>query len=64
MTYWAIIVLVLAFYGATLNIIVGSRMELILQDILLFLISLGMLIRIRYMTKKGDKEKLEKQLTD
>ncbi len=64
MTYWAMIVLVLAFYGATLNIIVGSRMELILQDVLLFLISLGMLIRIRYMTNKGDKEKLEKQLTE
>ena len=64
MTYWAIIVLVLASYGATLNIMVGSRMELILQDVLLFLISLGMLIRIRYMTNKGDKEKLEKQLSE
>ena len=64
MTYWAIIVLILASYGATLNIMVGSRMELILQDVLLFLISLGMLIRIRYMTKKGDKEKLAKQLSE
>ncbi len=64
MTYWAAIILALAFYGATLNVILGRQMELILQDVLLVLISLGMLIRIRYMTKKGDKEKLEKQLTE
>ena len=61
MTYWAAIVLILAFAGATINILQGTRMELILHDILLFLISLGMLIRIRYMTKKGTREKLEQR---
>jgi hypothetical protein len=64
MTYWTIIILMLAFYGVVLNIIVGSRMDLILQDIILLLVALGMLIRIRYMTNKGDKEKLEKKLTE
>ena len=64
MTYWALVVLVLAFSGATFNIIKGTPMELVLHDIVMFLISLGMLIRIRYMTKKGEKEKLEKQLSE
>ena len=64
MTYWALVVLVLAFAGATLNILQGTRMELILHDILLFLIALGMLIRIRYMTKKGTREKLEQRLAE
>ncbi len=59
MIYWAIIVLALAFVGATLNILMGTRMELILHDIILFLISIGMLIRIRYKTKTSEKEKPE-----
>ncbi len=64
MTYWAMIVLVLAFAGTTLNLFMGTRWELILHDIILFLVSLGMLIRIRYMTNKGEKEKLLKEYTD
>ncbi len=64
MTYLAIIVLALAVVGATINIIMGTRMELILHDIILFLISIGMLIRIRYKTKKSEKEKPEKEQTE
>ncbi|MCK5096622.1 MAG: hypothetical protein KAR45_00885 [Desulfobacteraceae bacterium] len=64
MTYWALVVLILAFAGATFNIIKGTPMELILHDIVMFLISLGMLIRIRYMTKKGTREKLEQRLSE
>ncbi len=64
MTYWAIIVLVLAVLGATLNIIMGTPMQLILHDIVLFLVSLGMLIRIRYKAKKGEKEKVEEDSTE
>ncbi|MCK5311798.1 MAG: hypothetical protein KAJ62_06795 [Desulfobacteraceae bacterium] len=64
MVYWAAIVLVLAFAGTAFNIIMGTHMALILQDLLLFLISLGMLIRIRYMNRKGEKETLERKLTE
>ncbi len=62
MTYWALIVLLLAFAGTVLNLIFGTALELVFHDILLFLISLGMLFRIRHMTKKGTKEELKRQL--
>jgi len=64
MVYWAIVVLLLAFSGTTINILMGSHMVLILHDIILFLLALGMLIRIRYMNKKGEKEMLTKQLAE
>lgn len=62
MFQWAVIVLVLAFAGVILNLFSGTRWELTLHDIILFLISLGMLFRIRFMAKKGEKEKLMAQV--
>jgi hypothetical protein len=62
MIAWAGIVLALAFVGVFLNIAFGTRFELILHDIILFLVTLGMLFRIRFKTKEGEKEKLLKSL--
>ena len=63
MIYWSIVVLALAFTGTIMNILMNSHMALILNDIILFLVALGMLIRIRYMNKKGEKEKLQQKIT-
>jgi hypothetical protein len=64
MVYWATIVLLLAFAGTAMDIAMGSHMALILNDIVLFLVALGMLIRIRYMNKRGEKEILEQKLAE
>ena len=63
MFYWSIVVLLLAFAGAIMNILMGSHMALILNDVILFLVALGMLLRIRYMNKKGEKEELQQRIT-
>lgn len=55
MIYWAIIIMVLAAIGAALNIILGTPMERILHDIVLFLVAIGMLIRVRYKSKEDKK---------
>lgn len=62
MEIWAGIVLVLALVGTVLNLIIGTPIQFMLHDILLFLITLGMLIRIRYKIKEGEKENLRKEL--
>ena len=61
MIQWAIIVMVLAFAGAAVNIYLGTPMERLLHDVMLFLISLGMLFRIKYKVKKGDREKQQSE---
>ncbi len=63
MVYWSIVVLLLAFTGTIMNILMNSHMALILNDIILFLVALGMLIRIRHMNKKGEKEELQQKIT-
>ncbi|HEN20705.1 MAG TPA: hypothetical protein ENN86_01705 [Desulfobacteraceae bacterium] len=62
MEIWAGIVLLLALVGTVLNLIIGTPIQFMLHDILLFLITLGMLVRIRYKIKEGEKEKLRKEL--
>lgn len=62
MEIWAGIVLLLALVGTVLNLIIGTPIQFILHDILLFLITLGILVRIRYKIKEGEKEKLRKEL--
>ena len=58
MRIWAFIILLFALAGLVLNIIKGAPMELMLvKDIVLLLITLGMLVRINYMTRKGEREK-------
>lgn len=62
MRIWVFIILVFALAGLALNIIKGAPLELMLiKDIILLLITLGMLIRIRYKTKQGEREKADKQ---
>jgi len=51
MIVWTIIVLLLGFIGITTNILKGMLQWLPLDDIILFLIALGMLVRIKYMKK-------------
>ena len=63
MVYWAIVVLILAFTGTIMNILMNSHMALVLNDIILFLVALGMLLRIRYMNKKGEKEELQQRIS-
>lgn len=62
MEIWAGIVLLLALVGTVINLIIGTPVQFVLHDILLFLITLGMLVRIRYKIKEGEKEKLRKEL--
>ena len=58
MKAWAAIVLVLALLGTILNLIMGTPIQLILHDSILFLVALGILVRIRFKTREGEKEKL------
>jgi len=58
MKAWAAIVLLLALLGTILNIIMGTPIQLILHDSILFLVALGILVRIRFKTREGEKEKL------
>jgi hypothetical protein len=59
MTLWAAMVLFLALVGTVLNLTMGTPIKLVLHDILLFLVALGILIRIRSKVKEGEKEALE-----
>ena len=58
MQAWAAIVLVLALLGTILNIMMGTPFHLMLHDSILFLVALGILVRIRFKTLEGEKEKL------
>jgi hypothetical protein len=58
MKTWAVIVLVLALLGTILNLTMGTPVQLILHDSILFLVALGILVRIRFKTREGEKEKL------
>lgn len=64
MEIWAGIVLLLALVGTVLNLLIGTPVQLVLHDILLFLITLGILVRIRYKRKEGEKERLRKELQE
>lgn len=62
MIVWTIIVLLLGFIGITTNILKGMLQWLPLDDIILFLIALGMLVRIKYMKKLETARKQEEGL--
>lgn len=64
MTIWAAIVLLLALIGTVVNLIMGTPLKLLLHDIILFLITLGVLVRIRYKTKEGEKEQLQQKVAE
>jgi hypothetical protein len=58
MRIWVFIILLFALVGLVLNIIKGAPIELMfIKDIILLLITLGMLVRIHYKTKQGEREK-------
>jgi len=58
MEVWAAIVLLLALLGTTLTLLMGTPIHLILHDSVLFLVALGILVRIRFKTREGEKEEL------
>lgn len=64
MEIWAGIVLLLALVGTVLNLLIGTPVQLVLHDILLFLITLGILVRIRYKRKEGEKERLIQRIAE
>lgn len=61
MKIWVFIILVFALAGLILNVVQGAPMEIMLtKDIILLLITLGMLVRINYKTRQGEREKQKK----
>ena len=64
MTLWAAVVLILALAGTVINLTMGTAVKLVLHDIILFLLALGILMRIRYKAKEGEKEMLQKKLDE
>ena len=56
MTLWAAVVLILALVGTTMNLLLGTPFERLLHDIALFLLALGILVRIQYQRKKAEEE--------
>ena len=64
MTPWVVVLLVLALIAGILTFRMGAPVELLAHNIMLFLIPLGMLIRIRVKTKQGEKEKLQQKVDE
>jgi len=64
MAIWTIIVLVLAFIGVITNLLWGNIIKIPFHDIVLFLIALGILVRIKYKTKEAEKETLKQKVDD
>ncbi len=62
MTLWAAVILILALFGTVTNLWFGTPVKLVLHDIMLFLVSLGMLVRIRYKSAEAEKERLKTEL--
>jgi hypothetical protein len=59
MEIWAAIILILALLGTVFNLIMGASFQMLLYDHMLFLISLGILMRIRLKSQEGEKERLQ-----
>lgn len=65
MTIWAVVILAIALILSIVNLLKSLQTgEINLQDIVLFLVALGVLVRIRFKTKEGEKEKLKEKLED
>jgi hypothetical protein len=64
MTLWAGVVLLLALIGTVINLTMGTPVKRVLHDVLLFLLAIGILVRIRYKAKEGEKEALKKKLEE
>ncbi len=64
MIVWTIIVMVLALIGIITNLLWGNIIKVPFHDIILFLVALGILVRIRYKSKDAEKEKLQEKVTE
>jgi len=64
MVAWTIIVMVLAFIGIITNLLLGTLLKVPLHDILLFLIALGILVRIKSKAREAEKEKLQQKVDE
>jgi Mg2+/citrate symporter len=64
MIVWTIIVMVLALIGIATNLLWGNIIKVPFHDIILFLIALGILVRIRYKSKEAEKEKLQEKVAE
>ncbi len=64
MVIWTIIVMVMALFGIITNLLWGDAIKVPFQDIILFLIALGILVRIRYKSKEAEKEKLQDKVAE
>ena len=64
MLTWTIIVLVLAVIGLCVNYLFKVPIQVSLDEIVLFLVALGILVRIRFKTKEGEKERLKQTIDE
>ena len=64
MVIWTIIVMVMALVGIITNLFWGNAIKVPFQDIILFLVALGILVRIRNKSKEAEKEKLQEKVAD
>ncbi len=64
MQAWAAVILVFALVVTIINLIIGAPMWLWLHYVILFLLALGMLMRIRHKTREGEKEKLQQAVAE
>lgn len=64
MVLWTIIVMVFALVGILQDLIWGEVIKVPLNDIALFLIALGILVRIKYKSKEAEKEKLQQKVSE
>lgn len=64
MVIWTIIVLVLAVIGLGVNYLFKAPIQVSLNEIILFLVALGILVRIRFKAKEGEKERLKQTIDE
>ena len=64
MVVWSIVILFLAITGVVANLLWGMPLKTSFNDVIIFLVALGILIRIRYKTKLAEKEKLQLKIKE
>lgn len=64
MVVWSVIILCLALIGIITNLLWGMPYKVSWNDVVIFLVALGILIRIRFKTKKAEKEKLQQKIIE
>ena len=64
MTLWVTVLLLVAYLAGILGLKTGAPAEMLLHNMVLFLIPLGMLVRIRFKSKQGEKERLQQKVEE